>query len=65
MFKIQEKVRAQQETSDKKLKALHQQLVVKKPETKGAQVKVNPRKPKKSTPDTKKVQVDLSVMSMD
>lgn len=39
-------------------------MVVKKPQAK-APVKANPKKAKKSAPDTKKVQGDLKSMSVD
>lgn len=65
LFQIQAKVRAQQESSDKNLKALHEQLVVKKPVAKSEKAKLPQKKVKKAAPSTSKVQDDLKKMNVD
>lgn len=59
-------MRAQQESSDKNLKALHEQLVVKKPVVAKAQKAKQPqKKAKRDAPSTSKVQNDLKKMNVD
>lgn len=62
-FQIQANVKVQQEKSDKKLKSLHEQMVVKKPAKTVAKVN-NPKKEKKAAPNAKQVANNLEKMNV-
>lgn len=58
-------MKSQQETSDRQLKSLHEQMVVKKAQpTKQKKINVPAKKPKKAAPKTSNVQNTLEKMSV-
>lgn len=62
-LQLKANVKAQQESSDSRLKALHEQMVVKKPQPNSK--KINVKKPaKKAAPSTSAVQTNLEKMNV-